>query len=281
MNITFWGTRGSIPTPQPDRMKYGGNTACLGVTLQDDERILILDAGTGIRELGLELVKRRERIKIGLLLTHFHWDHLQGIPFFAPLYVKQCECTFVGCDLSGEALKKRLQDALGPPYFPVDFDVFQANVDFIDHCESELDVGPFRVGVIPIHHPGGCLAYRITAGQRTVVYMTDHELDGLEQKGKVYQHLVDFCGGVDLLVHDAQYTPEEYAKKRGWGHSSYTAAVDFAATCGVKRLALFHHDPEHDDGAVDSIVQKSQQALIEKGSSIDCFAAREGLVMTW
>lgn len=274
MNVTFWGTRGSIPTPGKEYIKYGGNTPCLEVTLGHEDRVLILDAGTGIRPLGLDLMKRLERIHIHLLLTHFHWDHLQGIPFFAPLYSEKCECTFIGYDVLEGNLKKRLQDSVCPPYFPVGFDVFKAEIGFEDRCEGEFTIGEMHIGVVNINHPNGAVGYRIKAGGKTCVYMTDNELNSMDP---VYQKLVDFCEGADLLIHDAQYTPDEYTAKTGWGHSSYVDAVQFAIECDVKRLAHFHHDPEHDDTVVDRMVEKSRRMIQEKNSSIKCFGARESL----
>jgi phosphoribosyl 1,2-cyclic phosphodiesterase len=281
MNVEFWGTRGSIPTPERLYMKYGGNTPCLEVTLQDDdEHILILDAGTGIRQLGLDLMKRPDRIRIYLCVTHFHWDHLQGIPFFAPLYSERCECTFVGCDPIDGTFEDILYASVHPPYFPVGFEEFKARVDFMNQCQGEFDIGKYRIGVNRINHPGGAVAYRIRADQRTIVYMTDNEIASSQSETDLYQDCIEFCRGTDLLVHDAQYTPEEYMDKKGWGHSSFEEAVHFAIDCGAKKLALFHHDPEHDDEVIDDMLERSHHILSQRGSPLECCGAREGLKLT-
>ena len=278
MKVRFWGTRGSIPTPDRDRMKYGGNTSCVQVTVDNnDTDAIILDAGTGIRQLGIDLMNRFETMKVYLFLTHFHWDHIQGIPFFAPLYSEKFECTFVGCDRKDGNVEKKLKDSVCPPYFPVGFDVFKAKVNYIDICEGDLSIGGATVCVKTIHHPGGAITFKIMADDTIFVFMTDNELDLSGERKDFYDRLVAFCKGADVLVHDAQYTPDEYASKRGWGHSSYVDAVHFALDGGVKRLVLFHHDPEHNDEKIDDIVEDCHTILSEKASSMECVGAWEGI----
>lgn len=280
MKVRFWGTRGSIPTPGETFLKYGGNTPCLEITFDKSDDIFILDAGTGIRQLGLEVMNRYDRMKVHLFLTHFHWDHLQGIPFFAPLYSEKCECTFIGCDTVEGNLKKRLHDSVCPPYFPVDFDVFKAKMNFIDQCEGDLNIGDINISVTEVNHPGGAIAFKINETEKSLIYMTDNELDFSGNNKDSREKLVDFCEEADLFIHDAQYTSDEYRSKKGWGHSSHVEAVNFALACGAKRLALFHHDPEHNDKKIDDIVAECHTLLSQHTASMECFGAREGAEFT-
>jgi phosphoribosyl 1,2-cyclic phosphodiesterase len=280
MKVRFWGTRGSIPTPVEDCLKYGGNTPCVQVIFEDNDAIFILDAGTGIRQLGLDVMDRRDRMRVYLFLTHFHWDHLQGIPFFAPLYSNKCKCTFIGCDPAEGDLRKKLKDSVCPPYFPVGFNVFKAEINFIDICEGEYNIGNAQVSAIQVNHPGGAVAFKMTENEKAFVYMTDNELDFYGKNSGFHEKLVMFCEGADLFVHDAQYTPDEYVTKKKWGHSSYEEVIHFAMTCGMKRVVLFHHDPEHNDKKIDDIVKNCHTILSKQTSSMECFGAQEGVEFT-
>lgn len=257
-------------------MKYGGNTPCLEVMLDNSNGVLIFDAGTGIRQLGIDLMNRLGTMKVFILLTHFHWDHLQGIPFFTPLFSKRCECTFIGCDFLDGSVRKRLHDAVCSPYFPVGFDAFKAKIEFADVCEGEFRIDTLRIELIEINHPGGAVAFRIKAGEKVLVYMTDNELSSSQSSTVSNQRLIGFCKGVDLLIHDAQYAPEEYASRKNWGHSSYVDAVHFALSCGAKQLVLFHHAPEYNDEKIDDIVKDCHAIIGRQKSTMECIGAREG-----
>jgi len=247
--------------------------------VDESPQVIILDAGTGIRELGLDLMKKHERMKLTVLLSHFHWDHIQGIPFFKPLYSEETECTFIGSDMVHSNIEHCLLRAIGPPFFPVTFDAFKAAVRFVDVGEGPLKIGPVSVNLIPVHHPGGAVAWKITCRGRSLVYMTDNEIS-LAAPSERYQDLLTFSHGADVLIHDAQYTPEEYAMKKGWGHSSCTAAVRYAMDCGARWLVLFHHDPGHDDATLDGMVARCREMLVAEGSpAVECVGGREGLEM--
>ncbi|MGE0785234.1 MAG: MBL fold metallo-hydrolase [Sandaracinaceae bacterium] len=261
MNLTirFWGVRGSIATPGPRTVRTGGNTPCVEISCEDT--LLILDAGTGIRDLG-ERLMREDRRDATLLLSHLHWDHIQGLPFFVPAYVPGRSLTIRGA--------RGLQDALSAqmtaPSFPVTLDAFGADVAFRAVVSGErFDVGPFSIQAAGLNHPGGVLGYRVTLGDRSIVYATDTEHYACPDP-----RLIDLARDADVLIYDAMYTDAEYPTKVGWGHSTWTAGVDVADAAGVDRLVLFHHDPTRDDDAVDAI---ERAAAATRGGTV---AAREG-----
>ncbi len=278
MKIEFWGTRGSIPSPGPDTIKYGGNTPCVAVTLEDGA-LLILDAGTGIRKLGLELEKNNQTIKGNIFITHSHWDHIQGVPFFTPAYREGNEFNILGCASVNQQIQKSLSDLMLSPYFPVSFETLKATMNFIDRDHDALEVHNAKVELITINHPGDGLGFRITENGKVFVFLTDNELNSPQFNKTSYGDQVEFCRGADLLVHDAMYTREEWQEKRGWGHSYYVDALHLAIDAGVKQLALFHHEPEHNDEAIDNIVADCQRILRKKGLSLTCFGARENQII--
>lgn len=278
MKIKFWGTRGSIPTPARDCMKYGGNTPCIEVMFPGSDELIILDAGTGIRKLGIDLMKRYDKINAHLFITHSHWDHIQGIPFFNPIYSDKNSFTIMGCASVNKYIDKSLHDLMNPPYFPVGMEALRAHIKFIDKCEGGLTIGHAKVSVCRVNHPGDAMAFKITEAGKTFVYMTDNELHSPMLNEVPYAQLVDFAQGADLLVHDAQYTPEEYLLKEGWGHSSYVDAVNFACDAQVKKLLLFHHEPEYNDLKIDGIIKHCRVLLKERGCAIACAGACEGAV---
>jgi phosphoribosyl 1,2-cyclic phosphodiesterase len=265
LKLRFWGVRGSVPTPQKRNMGYGGNTSCLEVTLPSGE-ILVFDAGTGICELGPSLLDQK---LIHIFFTHLHWDHLQGLPFFAPLYGPDTLLKFYSSSYCGE-LKNGLESQMRRPHFPVDFEKARSRREFIDMGISKVHIGPATITPFPLNHPNGACGYRIECGGAVIVYATDREHGHAELDSLFDQ----WAQGADLLIHDAQYRPEEFDKYRNWGHSTWEEAVRVANLCGVKQLALFHHDPKHDDDMV---------AAIETAARKQCrgaFAAREGMTIT-
>lgn len=266
LEVRFWGVRGSLPSPGADTAMVGGNTSCVEVRLGDER--LVLDAGTGLRLLGDRLVASGAHLRspIRVLLSHVHWDHVMGLPFFAPLYVKG-----VNIELATGPTSRPLRDVLGrlmsPPCFPVDFGALPSAIRCHDlAARQRLTTGPFEVTVAPLSHPDPVYAYRIDAGGRSVVYATDTE------HGEVVdERLVDLCRGADVLVYDAQYLPEEFPAKKGWGHSTYAAGAEIAAVAGVKTLALFHHDPRRTDDEVAALVRRAREVFPHT------VAAREGM----
>lgn len=265
LNVRFWGVRGSVPSPGPSTAGVGGNTSC--VELRCGDELIVLDAGTGIRRLGETLMRRASPVSATLLFSHVHWDHIQGFPFFGPLFHPDTRLELIGRPEVG-TLKDVLTRQMTYPTFPVDLASVPARLQFREVPDRPFRVGAFEVQAAPLHHPNGCLAYRVSALGRSVVYATDTEP---HDDGSLDTALVELARGADVLIYDAQYTPDEYAHKRGWGHSTWTEAVRVADAAQVGHLVLFHHDPGHDDDAVAEI----ERAAAARFSST-C-AAREGL----
>lgn len=298
IKIKFWGVRGSIPTPGPRTLKYGGNTSCVEINFPQTPPFII-DAGSGIRELGKQLIKQPAPIKTYIFLSHFHWDHIQGLPFFKPAYVEGNHFIVYGCDEPDVDLTKIISMQMNPIYFPVAVDDMSAYIEFRTIGEQTLNVEGVHVSTIFLNHPGYTLGFRFTYQGRSVVYMSDNEPyrrspfdnDGgtenngsLEDRFENYvedkeEQLIDFIAGTDVFIHDTQYFPEEYQERRHWGHSPYTYTVDIAVKGQVKQLVLFHHDPDHDDASVDKIAELSRQRLQKKNYLIPCKAAQEGDVI--
>jgi len=295
VQVRFWGTRGSIAAPGRATVRYGGNTSCVEMRTAAGE-LLIFDSGTGIRELGRELSSASNGpVRGHIFLSHTHWDHIQGFPFFWPAFMPGNSLTiYAGRDLDRD-LESVLAGQMEYAYFPVRLEDMQAEVRFRNLGEEQLTVGDARIDVQYMNHTGLTLGYRVHADDRTVVYATDNEpydktVRDLSPRGQqavptwpVHQgdrSFVEFIRGADLLITDAQYTAEEFREKIGWGHSSVEHAVDFAVAGGVKRLALYHHDPTRVDRAVDSLVRRARRRAALQGSDIDVFAAAEGLTVT-
>ena len=278
MKIEFWGTRGSIPSPGPETVKYGGNTPCVAVTLKDDS-LLILDAGTGIRKLGLMLEKSEEPLKANIFITHSHWDHIQGVPFFTPAYHAKNEFNILGCASVNQEIRKSLSTLMVSPYFPVSFETLKATFNFIDRCGDALEVNNAQIDLITINHPGDGLGFKITEGDSVFVFLTDNELNSPQYHKTPYDKLVEFCQSADLLVHDGMYTKDEWEQKKGWGHSFYGDALQLAIDASVRQVALFHHEPEHPDEIITGMVEDCQRILKEKSNSLICFGAQENQII--
>lgn len=294
MRVRFWGTRGSLAKPGPATVRYGGNTACVEVRAADGT-LIVLDCGTGAHELGQALVASGERpIRGHLLFTHTHWDHIQGFPFFAPLFTPGNEWDVYAPQGLGQRLEDTLAGQMEYAYFPVTLGQLGATVRYHELVEGAFDVGGVRVTARYLNHPGLTLGYRLEAGGVAVIYATDHEPHSRHQPERATQDRagprtlpvhhedrrhVEFLAGADLVIHDAQYTLAEYPCRLTWGHSPAELAVDFAIAAGVKRLALFHHDPLRDDAALDRLVEICRQRVASSGSRLDVFAAAEGQVI--
>lgn len=254
IRIRAWGVRGSVPTPSPSVLKYGGNTPCVEIVFVSGdgrEKRMILDAGTGIRNLGMELLKTECPDKdFHVFLTHFHWDHVQGLPFFAAMYDKEAKITFYS-SRPPELLKEILWGQMMTPYFPVRFDDVAASVDFVQVSETPMLFGDAEVSCFCLTHPQGATGFKMVYAGKTVVYATDHE----HGEAQADLRLLNAARGADLLFYDSQYTPEEYPNRRGWGHGTWLEATKVGVEAGVKQLVLFHHDPGHDDAQMDRIVE--------------------------
>lgn len=273
MKIKFWGTRGSIPAPGPDTVKYGGNTTCVEVRLKDNT-LLIIDAGTGIRKLGLSLIKENIT-QINLFLTHSHWDHIQGFPFFAPAHFPSVEIDIFGRPPAYSKLKELLADQMEYRYFPVNFDDLKSKINFIEIYKNKFTINNATMHIIETNHPGATHALRIEEDGANFVFLTDNEIHPPTLPKNPYKDFVNFSFKADLFVHDAQYTPEEMSNKKGWGHSSYDQATQLAIDARVKSFALFHHEPEHTDKDIDAILMKCKRIIKKQKSSLKCFAAKE------
>jgi len=273
MKVTFWGTRGSIAAPGKDTVKYGGNTTCLEVRLSDDS-LIVIDAGTGIRKLGMKLVEKEEK-KINIFLTHPHWDHIQGFPFFMPMYREGYQILVHGWPTTNRKVRNTITVQMEGTYYPVDFSSLSADIDFVEIEDLHLDYNSAKLSFLRCNHPVICHSIKFFEKGKTFVFMTDNELD--DEKGETtWADFVSFCKGADLLVHDAQYTTDELALKKGWGHSSYLRVLQLARDSGVKQIGLFHHDPEHSDEFIDRMVTKCNEIIKSNGDSFTCFAACEG-----
>jgi phosphoribosyl 1,2-cyclic phosphodiesterase len=263
--VRFWGVRGSIATPGPATAGVGGNTSCVEVRCGDE--LLVLDAGTGLRGLGDELMKRGER-RAHVLLSHLHWDHVQGLPFFTPLYVPGSELTLHGPDFGPGGLEGALRRQMSAPGFPVELGDVGARLTLRElRHRSRFQLGDVTLSAARLNHPGGVLGYRIDFGGRSLAYATD-----TEHLAELDPALLELAEDVDLLIYDAQYSPEEYASKRGWGHSTFEVAAALAKRAGARQLALFHHDPRRDDAGVSELEERARTLFASS------FAAREGMV---
>lgn len=257
--VRFWGVRGSIPTPGPKTQRYGGNTPCIEMRCGDE--LLIFDMGTGARALGEALCGESGSPRVSLFLSHYHYDHLQGVPFFVPLFIPRFSLVVHGATREGRSVKEVLAGQMVPPYFPVTLaQVARASLSYRDIEPGQvLELGPALVRTLDLNHPGGNLGYRVECDGRSVVYATD-----VEHGSDMDAALVEFARGADVLIIDAMYTDEEYrgakgSPKEGWGHSTWEAAVQIANAAQVEQLVLFHHEPTRDDEQMDAFVARVRE----------------------
>jgi phosphoribosyl 1,2-cyclic phosphodiesterase len=261
MLVRFWGVRGSTPTPQSENLRYGGNTSCVEVRVNG--HIYVFDCGTGFRNLGKQLSQEHagdgrngHPINAHIFLSHFHWDHIQGIPFFSPLYNDR-ESSFVFHSSSRtRGLQQALEEQMADPYFPVNMSDMAAHRQFCTIDEGRTKLEGCTVQSMWLNHPQGCLGFRMETQGKVIVYATDNE-PGDPEFDKSVRKLAE---GADLLIYDAQYLPEEYAaRKQGWGHSHWREAINVVMESGAKELILFHHDPDHSDACIDSVVKQARE----------------------
>ena len=273
MLIRFHGVRGSTPCHGDDIARYGGNTSCVSVAAPG-ESPLLFDLGTGVRYYGLACANG-EPFRGSCLLSHLHWDHVQGLPFFSPLLDEDAELVvYAPGQNGGKAAADVLAETICPPLFPIGLEGFPGRLDIRD-AVPEFQLGGFEVASVPVPHVGETCGYRVDHGERSVAYVSDHQ----QPAGGAYidDGVQRLCENVDLLIHDAQYTPAEFARKRDWGHCTIEYAVWLAAEVGARRLALFHHDPTHDDEMIDQLAAGA--AACGKQMGVDVFAAYEGLAV--
>jgi phosphoribosyl 1,2-cyclic phosphodiesterase len=256
MQLRFWGVRGSTPTPQVENMRYGGNTSCVEVRIQD--RLFVFDCGTGFRTLGQHLTKQAsgQPLFAHIFVSHYHWDHIQGIPFFRPLYDSPNNVFIFHSSKRNRSLKRVMEEQMAAPYFPVNMNDMQANRAFHDIEAGRVALDDdVTVQAAWLNHPQGCMGFRIESKEGVLVYATDNE-PGDPEFDKSVRKLAE---GADVLIYDAQYLPEEYeAHKRGWGHSHWREAVKIVMESGAKDLILFHHDPDHTDVCLDNVVKEAR-----------------------
>jgi phosphoribosyl 1,2-cyclic phosphodiesterase len=278
MRVRIWGCRGSLPTPGPQTVLCGGNTSCIEITL-DDGTVFVLDAGTGIRELGNQLAERGVK-HVHLLLTHLHLDHLEGLRFFAPLFDPETTIELWGPRSPVLTLKERIRRSFSPPLFPIDLMDTPAQVNFHELPKAPWQIGDARLTASLIVHPGPTVGYRIEADGSSVAYIPDHEpaLTGdFAQRSRDWISGGSIAEDVDLLLHDAQYFEDEYDSRLGWGHSSVDSAMEYADAVGARRVVLFHHDPTHSD----EIMERLEAEARSLGSKTEDppIVAREGMVL--
>ncbi len=285
--VQFWGTRGSIPSPGSQTVRYGGNTPCVEVRTKDGW-LIILDAGTGIRELGRSLIQRANGAPIegDIFLTHAHWDHIQGLPFFGPIFQRGNHFTIWGSKSLETSIDRVVRDQMSPVVFPVTFEQLDAAIDFRELLEERCQGNGYEVSAMRVRHPGGALGYRFTernAKRRALVYISDNELSATatyDSPESWRSDLVTFVRGARVLIHDTMYTIEEYDHHRGWGHSTYRDAVELALEAEVETLVLFHHKPERHDDEVDQRADECRALAASRGSTLKVVAAAEGLTLT-
>jgi phosphoribosyl 1,2-cyclic phosphodiesterase len=279
VRATIWGCRGSVPTPGPDTIGYGGNTSCLEVALGDGAA-LVFDAGTGIRALGDELVRRSVR-RIHVLLTHLHLDHLEGLRFFAPMWDERVQLDIWGPPSPRIALSERIARAFSPPLFPVDLGDVPARLTFHDTPRERWTIGAATLEAAFVVHRGPTVGYRIESGGGTLAYIPDHEpalAGSIGHRSRDWISGASLAADADVVLHDAQYSEDEYAARVGWGHSSVADAVAFARAAGARRLVLFHHDPGHSDALLEELEDRARAVAGTNGGTRPTLA-REGMVL--
>ncbi len=267
MIVTLFGTRGSIPVCSPEFTEFGGNTTCIALECDDCNHRIVVDAGTGIRNLGKTIVSNDRHGALFFCFTHYHWDHIQGLPFFAPAYSQRCHSIFLVPENSGgRNMREILAGQMLPEHFPIPFEKMGGNFYFAQPPRNQHEFMRTMITFEEHDHPGGAYSYRFERRGHSIVIRTD-----IEYKDGIQEEDVEFCRNADILIHDAQYTDEQLEDRRGWGHSSYGQAIELAERAGVQQLIMTHHDPEHDDAFL-----RHQEELCQERFA-NCVLAREGM----
>jgi phosphoribosyl 1,2-cyclic phosphodiesterase len=277
VTVRCWGVRGSIPSPGESTLRYGGNTSCVEVSSGEDR--VILDAGTGIRLLGRRLIEEGRAQRAHVVLSHFHWDHIQGLPFFRLLFEPDTSLVVSGPRQGDAGVAGLLAGQMDPNYFPVPLYSLAAATDFEDLADGRLSEGSIGISAMRVRHPSITMGIRLQVAGHTICYLPDNELEGpthgLDESGW-RKHLVEFVRDADLLLHDAMYTDREYEHCRGWGHSTFRQALNLAGEAGCRRLLFFHHDPDRSDDELDRIVDQFRNEGSRRGLGVEVDAAAEG-----
>jgi len=255
--------------------RYGGDTTCLEIRTASDD-IVVVDAGTGIRRLGNALVQQG-RLCCHMIFTHAHWDHVMGFPFFKPVFHREAELIMHKCPFQSNFVESILTKVMSPPTFPVRYRDLVARIHYEDACPLNFEIGSMEIVPIRLSHPNSGSGYKFIEDGRTCVFLTDNELGFVHPNGLTFDDYRAFCQGADLLIHDAEYTVEDYRHTKEWGHTTYPEAVELAIAADVGRLGLFHHNQDRTDDQVDAIVADCRRLLADKGSNIDCFAVGAGM----
>jgi phosphoribosyl 1,2-cyclic phosphodiesterase len=280
LDITFYGVRGSTPCSGEAVARYGGNTSCVVVSVPGEDPI-ICDLGTGLRYFGDDVESRAgagaEPFRATALVTHLHWDHVQGLPFFTPVLRPGAELDVIGPDQGDDTLEDAMNRSIAPPMFPVPLSELPGRIRFRELSRTCIPIGSARVTVFDVPHVGPTNGYRIDVGDASVAYLSDFQQPASTgDEVVVPPEVLDPIRGVDVLIHDAQYDPEEFARKSTWGHCTVAYAVEVARAAGASRLVLYHHDPLHDDDWIDRAVDEAQGWA---GAAVEVMGAREGLVL--
>ncbi len=285
MYIKFWGTRGSIPVPGNNTLKYGGNTPCVELRTSNN-KLIVLDAGSGLRELGKHLSKNGYEDSINILVSHYHWDHIQGIPFFLPLYDKRNKITFFGETSNGEKIKNILDSQMTSNYFPINLNEICANTSFQEvTVNNSYEINGVKVETLRANHSSPTITYKITDGDKCLVYMTDNELKlndtnnehNISEIVELNKELVDFCSGCDYLIHDSMYDEISILGKKGWGHTGNVTLAHFSILSKVKNLILFHYNPDYTDDKIDKLLEETVSIVKSKNAELNCIASKEGM----
>jgi phosphoribosyl 1,2-cyclic phosphodiesterase/ActR/RegA family two-component response regulator len=280
MTLTYWGVRGTLPVPGPGTLRYGGNTPCVTLEFQTG-RMLIFDAGTGIKALSNHLMKLgRPRLEAKILISHPHWDHINALPFFVPLFIPGNEFEIMGAMHGDKTMRELIGAQMDDVYFPITLKEFGARVFFRDLRQETFTIdNDIHVETLLLSHPGYCLGYRINFKGRSICYVTDNELyldDHPSFNPKYVADLTKFVAGADILITDTTYFDPEYKTKVDWGHSCISKVIELADAAQVKSLHLFHHDPDQDDNAIDRKLATAREALTVRNSAVECVAPGEG-----
>jgi len=275
MIIRCWGARGSIPVSGKQYLKYGGDTTCLEIRTKGND-ILIIDSGTGIRRLGNRLMQENH-LSLHILFTHSHWDHLIGFPFFKPIYAEDASIVLYGCPFHHSSIKEFVSAVMTSPYFPTEYSSLRSSISYQELCRGDFSIGTVTVLPIMLSHPNNGVGYKFIEEDKSFVFLTDNELGYIHPGGMAYKDYCNFSSGADLLIHDAEFTSEEYEKTKTWGHSVYTEALNLALDSGVKQFGLFHHNQNRTDEEIDDMVDTCCRVVRERNSSLECFALSQDM----